>query len=469
MAAEPWRLKPGPEGLRLQCRHPRALRALIRQVTVEWPGGERDGAERPKPQRRRSTMAVLQRQQSEAPSRITAELDLAPEWRALQRLAPGPGALDRWLAERRQQQRRWRGLLWAASTADPALVVGEDYERGLLPLLLRHALLHTIPSDPALAVLMGLSPRGRQLYGWLEMVRTASGVPGGEAVLQLAWIDGVGPQERLLALEQLTAAAPAAAMPAVPRGARPDLPLLQYWEGEPVPGDVAAMLAAWPQHMPELEPRRLDAAGARSWLQRHGEPADLERFERCWHPAMQSDFVRVLHVAQAGGLYLDGDTPVPETPEERERWQQLALHCWSGRTLALCVNAVRQPGDLRHYVVNCCLWAPPGHPLLQRWLAAYRQRLDSLPPELVGTPRGIHRLGPELVTELVDGLLQQPRGTLAAVEWHGVRMTRWCWPGAELLLLPTAAYRTLFGVPFSCHASYQSCNDPRDWKVGRRP
>lgn len=133
------------------------------------------------------------------------------------------------------------------------------------------------------------------------------------------------------------------------------------------------------------------------------------------------------------------------------------------------MNAVRQPGDLRHYVVNCCLWAPPGHPLLQHWLAAYRQRLDSLPPELIGTPRGIHRLGPELVSELVDGLLQQPGGTLAAVEWHGVRLTRWCWPRAELLLLPTAAYRALFGVPFSCHASYQSCNDPRDWKVGRRP
>jgi hypothetical protein len=30
----------------------------------------------------------------------------------------------------------------------------------------------------------------------------------------------------------------------------------------------------------------------------------------------------------------------------------------------------------------------------------------------------------------------------------------------------TRVFGELFDVPFSCHASYQSCNDPRDWKVG---
>lgn len=48
------------------------------------------------------------------------------------------------------------------------------------------------------------------------------------------------------------------------------------------------------------------------------------------------------------------------------------------------------------------------------------------------------------------------------------------WGAADALVLAgsgaaAAPHRGLFGVPFSCHASYQSCNDPRDWKVGRRP
>jgi hypothetical protein len=467
MAADLWHLKTGSSGAELHCRHPRPLRALISQVRLQWTEGACSVQERPRPERRRSRMAVLA-EHSQAPSRIEAELDLGPELRSLQRLPPGPGALEGWLSERRRQQRRWRGLLWAASSADPVLVAGAAYEQRLLPLLLRHALLHTIPSDPALAVLMGLSPRGRQLYGWLEMVRAAAtGGTGVEAVLQLRGIAGVGVQERLLALQQLATAGAAAALTLKP--GNPPLPLLQYWEGEPVPADVEAMLEAWPRQLPDLQPERLDAAGAQAWIERHGAPGDPERFRRCWHPAMQSDFLRVLHVARQGGLYLDCDTPVPTGAAERERWRQLALHCCSSHTLALCVNAVRQPGDLRYYVVNCCLWAPAGHPLLQGWLEAYRQRLDTLPAELVNTPRGIHRLGPELVSELVDGVLQQPGGRLAAVDWEGVRLPRWQWQGAELLLVDTQAYRALFGVPFSCHASYQSCHDPRDWKVGVRP
>lgn len=465
MAADLWHVKAGTCGAELHCRHPRPLRALIGQVRVQGAEGAWNVLERPRQERRRSRMAVLEGH-SQAPSQIEAELDLNPELHSLQRLAPGPGALESWLSERRLQQRRWRGLLWAASSADPALVAGAAYEQGLLPLLLRHALLHAIPSDPALAVLMGLSPRGRRLFGWLEMVRAAGGSTGAEAALQLHGITGVGPQERLLALQQMASAGAAATLTLKP--GCPPLPLLQYWEGEPVPADVEAMLDAWPRQIPDLQPERLDAAGAQAWIQRHGAPGDQERFGRCWHPAMQSDFLRVLHVARQGGLYLDCDTPVPTGAEERERWRQLALHCWSSHTLALCVNAVRQPGDLRHYVVNCCLWAPAGHPLLQCWLEAYRHRLDTLRPELENTPRGIHRLGPELVSELVDGLLQQPGGRLAAVDWEGVRLPRWQWQGAELLLLDTQAYRALFGVPFSCHASYQSCHDPRDWKVGVR-
>lgn len=399
------------------------------------------------------------------PERIKARLDLEREIGGLLRLAPSGKALKTWLNSLRDRPRRWRKLVLAASCRDPALTVGPAYDSTFLPLLLRLALLEPL-DDPALAVLMAFSPKGRQLHGWLQLLGAASG--GDLALVRLPELDGQGRQERRLALEQLAARAPAAT-PFVPPGTIEPLPLLQYWQGTPVPGDIETMLGAWPALLPELQPLRLDAEGGLAWTREIGNSNDPARFQRCWHPAMQSDFLRVLSVATRGGIYLDCDTPTPDTPDAVARWRALAQHCWGGRTLALCVNAVRQPGDCRHYVVNCCLWAPPGHPFLQRWLAAYRQTLDTLPSALVGTPGGIHRLGPELVSGLVDELVGHPETRLEPLDWHGLRLTQLAWQGWRLLLLPTQAYRQLFGVPFSCHASYQSCNDPRDWKLGVNP
>ena len=399
------------------------------------------------------------------PERIKARLDLEREIGGLQRLAPSGKALKAWLHSLRDRPRRWRRLVLAASCGDPALAVAPAYDDSFLPLLLRLALLEPV-EDPALGVLMAFSRKGRRLHSWLQLLGGASG--GQLALLRLSEIEGLGRQERLLALEQLAARA-SAATPFVPPSSIEPLPLLQYWEGTPVPGDIEAMLGAWLALLPELQPLRLDAEGGLEWIREIGDSKDPERFQRCWHPAMQSDFLRVLSVATRGGIYLDCDTPTPDTPAAVERWRALAQHCWSDRTLALCVNAVRRPGDCRHYVVNCCLWGPPGHPFMQRWLAVYRQTLDGLASELVGTPGGIHRLGPELVSQLVDELLANPETRLEPLDWQGLRLPRLEWQGWKLLLLDTGAYRELFGVPFSCHASYQSCNDPRDWKLGVKP
>ena len=399
------------------------------------------------------------------PERIKARLDLEREIGGLQRLAPSGKALKAWLHSLRDRPRRWRRLVLAASCGDPALTVAPAYDDSFLPLLLRLALLEPV-EDPALGVLMAFSRKGRRLHGWLQLLGGASG--GQLSLLQLPELEGVDRQERLLALSQLAGRAPGAMGFAATSSIEP-LPLLQYWQGTPVPGDIEAMLGAWLALLPELQPLRLDAEGGLKWTSEIGDSKDPERFQRCWHPAMQSDFLRVLSVTARGGIYLDCDTPTPDTPAAVERWRALAQHCWSDRTLALCVNAVRRPGDCRHYVVNCCLWAPPGHPFMQRWLAAYRQTLDGLASELVGTPGGIHRLGPELVSQLVDELLANPETLLEPLDWQGLRLPQLEWQGWKLLLLDTGAYRELFGVPFSCHASYQSCNDPRDWKLGVSP
>ena len=466
--AEAWAIKAGAAGLELRCRHPRPVRALLAEIGLHWADGQQQRIERPSGQRGSALIVPLAAGRGQ-PERIEARLDLGREMGSLRRLAPSGEGLKAWLASLRSRPRRWRGLLLAAGCGDPCLTVAPAYDASFLPLLLRLALLEPV-EDPALGVLMAFSRKGRRLHGWLQLLGGASG--GQLSLLRLPELEGLDRQERLLALSQLAGRSPGAMGFAAATSIKP-LPLLQYWQGEPVPGDIEAMLRAWPALLPELQPLRLDAEGGLEWTRQlgkgGGDSKDPERFQRCWHPAMQSDFLRVLSVATRGGIYLDCDTPTPDTPAAVERWRALAQHCWSGRTLALCVNAVRQPGDCRHYVVNCCLWAPPGHPFMQRWLAAYRQTLDGLASELVGTPGGIHRLGPELVSQLVDELLANPETLLKPLDWQGLRLPQLEWAGWKLLLLDTGAYRELFGVPFSCHASYQSCNDPRDWKLGVSP
>jgi len=333
-----------------------------------------------------------------------------------------------------------------------------------VPLLLRHALVNPAV-DPVLGVLLGFSLRARRLHAWLLSLQGAGSTD--LPLLRLDALEGLGPQERLLALEQLIAP-PQDLEGFRSASASARIPLLQYWEGVPIPADVESMLQAWPALYPDFQTNRLDAAGAMAWIREHGEPRDQERFSRCWHPAMQSDFLRVLHVAHLGGVYLDCDTPVPTCGETARRWWALVQHCWSNRTLALCVNAIRQPNDLRNYVVNCCLWASPGHPMMQNWLLAYRQRLDSLPAGMVGTPEGIHALGPELVSELVDDLVSAPGTQLIPVSWDGVRLPCLIIDDWSLLLFSTPVYQQLFGVRFSCHVSYQSSDDPRNWSIGGR-
>lgn len=478
-----WSVQKAPSGRKLVCKHPQAIINLVRTITIQWPSGTieeldvsagdgfndkelslKDNDE-DKDTTAAGRVADDANRQSGDPLSIKAQIDLRPEYASLQQLKPEPGCLARWLLNRRRRQRRWRALELAAGSGDGALVVDRSYSKRFLPLLVRHALINPV-EDPALAILMGFNEIGRNLNDWLTTLQIAK--PAGLHLMRPNRPEATYAQERLLALERLSQQA----TPLSPMGKDADgscVPMLQYWEGEPVPEDIETMMAAWPAQLQDLKPVRMNAEAALHWITHHGSAQDRERFQRCWHPAMQSDFMRVSVLAQQGGVYVDCDTPVPAEANASQRWRHLMHHCYNGQTLALCVNAIRRPGDIRHYVVNCCLWAPPAHPIMERWLNRHRHALDTLPAELVGTPQGIHQLGPELISALVDDILNEPETQLEAMEWQGIHLPRLHGKDWSLLLINSIVYQKLFGVRMSCHASYQSCSDPRDWKVGTYP
>lgn len=447
--------------LLIRCLHPRPTTQLIRHLTLTWDDGTSRRAEGLGCRSGAGSDYEIDAG-STSPSSMQAELDLRHEYESLRQLRPQAGVIDQWLEGLRRNKKRWRGLVLAADSGDPTLTVTKHYNKRFTPLLCKLAILFGV-NDPGLAVVMGFSPRGRQLHAWLMLIQPAT--PLHLPLLQLNPQGEVGHEVRLLALSRMIKQAdrhnPFA--PAAPLGT---VPLLQYWEGSPIPEDIEVQFQNWEATFSEAQIQRLDATGALDWIKENSEHEDFERFQRCWHPAMQSDLLRVLFVARNGGVYLDGDTPLPSTNLTQERWRQLMHYCHLNNVLAVCINSISRPGDIRYYAVNCCIWASPLHVKMQEWVERHRQAFDNLPCELIGTPQGIHHLGPELISKLVDQWICEPGTVLTALQWQDVTMPLVEAIGWRLLLIDTNAYRSLFEVPFSAHASYQGNDDPRDWKLG---
>ncbi|MFM9103501.1 MAG: glycosyltransferase [Cyanobium sp.] len=156
------------------------------------------------------------------------------------------------------------------------------------------------------------------------------------------------------------------------------VPLLQYWQGDLIPLDIEVKFRSWAAPLSEAEIIRLDASSALDWIKENSDQDDLERFGQCWHPAMQSDLIRVLFLARMGGVYLDGDTPLPLSSLAQGRWKELMHYCYLNNILAICINSICQPGDTRHYAVNCCIWSSPEHVKMQQWAERHQLQIEKL-------------------------------------------------------------------------------------------
>lgn len=83
--------------------------------------------------------------------------------------------------------------------------------------------------------------------------------------------------------------------------------VFQYWNHSRPPADVAALMQTWAAQNDGFEHVVFDRAAARDFLQR-SYPADvLAAFEKCPHPAMEADLIRLAFLAANGGVYADAD------------------------------------------------------------------------------------------------------------------------------------------------------------------
>jgi hypothetical protein len=91
-------------------------------------------------------------------------------------------------------------------------------------------------------------------------------------------------------------------------GSQEKLPrrIVQFWDQETIPADVAACMATW-RAIPDFEYLLFDEVRARDFIRTEYEGRHLEAYDLCNHPAMKSDFFRLAWLYRHGGVYIDAD------------------------------------------------------------------------------------------------------------------------------------------------------------------
>jgi tetratricopeptide (TPR) repeat protein len=175
-----------------------------------------------------------------------------------------------------------------------------------------------------------------------------------------------------------------------PATAAPPRRILQFWDRQP-PDDVMTLIRAWRDTHPDCEHTLLDEPTSRGLIaERLGERA-AEAFDRCHHPAMKSDFVRLVWLHAHGGAYIDAD-------EVCRKSIGPILDALAHVEFIACISSDPAP-----YVHNLFLAARPGARVLG---VAIEDMLDRLSkPDAPARPDIWQTTGPGAVTRAVGRVL----------------------------------------------------------------
>lgn len=147
------------------------------------------------------------------------------------------------------------------------------------------------------------------------------------------------------------------------------MPIVQYWDSEEVPEDVAELLASFAELNPGLQQRLFSERSAAELIAARFGARQAQAFAACAVPAMQADYFRYCAVHSLGGFYADADFVCLEPlqplldraesgllfgrPELPARWRVPELE-WRERV-----------GPYRVVMNSFFAFPSPGHPLLE--------------------------------------------------------------------------------------------------------
>ena len=226
--------------------------------------------------------------------------------------------------------------------------------------------------------------------------------------------------------------------------------IVQFWDDlDLLPGDVGECIETWRKTEEQGVERLLfDKHKAREFIRLKLGPRHKRAYDKCYHPAMQSDYFRLCYILVEGGCYIDADDVYDGSQiqhlfsDGRLKIQPL---CYDTATnMMVPPSLFTKPGTNAaswiFYFNNNPLIAGSGHPLIERALA---QATLSLEKDVTnGLPEIQSTTGPGNLTKSIfdavteSGEIEQT--LLVLYEWENIAKNRW-----EL------SYR----------------NDPRNWRL----
>ncbi len=213
--------------------------------------------------------------------------------------------------------------------------------------------------------------------------------------------------------------------------------IVQFWDdGDQLPSDVEECIHSWKKLEKQgFEVLMFDENSAKEFIWNRLGSRHERAFEKCYHPAMQSDYFRLCYICMEGGCYVDADDIYRGADVEqlfsdgRLKIQPLCYDIDTDEMISPSVFAGPGAYSLNwiFYFNNNPLIAVRSHPLLERALANATISLERAPtnelPEIQSTT------GPGNLTKSIFDSVADDRSLeeslLVVHDWEDIATTKW--------------------------------------------
>jgi mannosyltransferase OCH1-like enzyme len=213
--------------------------------------------------------------------------------------------------------------------------------------------------------------------------------------------------------------------------------IVQFWDDlDRLPGDVGECIDTWRKTEAQGVERLLfDKHQARDFILRELGPRHKRAYDKCYHPAMQSDYFRLCYILVEGGCYIDADDVFDGSQiqhlfsDGRLKIQPLCYDIATNMMVppSLFAKQGANAASWIFYFNNNPLIAGSGHPLIERALAQATLSLEkdvtSDLPEIQSTtgPGNLTKSIFDAVTESSE--IEQT--LLVLCDWEKIARSRW--------------------------------------------
>lgn len=213
--------------------------------------------------------------------------------------------------------------------------------------------------------------------------------------------------------------------------------LIRYWhDPSDLPNDVRDCIASWDRLAHEgFQIRMFCDASAAAYISERFGFREQAAFERCRHPAMRSDYLRMCVVLSEGGLYVDtddvlvGDGWAELFGDGRLKVQPLCYDIPAAGMLPTSdIWRTDLPTDERiFYVNNNPIAAPADHPIMRSALSRATDRLlGDEPFPAIQETTGPGNLTAALAAHAHDLIAaRRPLDFELLRDWGAIAETRW--------------------------------------------